>query len=373
MSKGAEDRVTTRRGLRAVFAADITGFTGAMVADEAGAIGAFNEIRAIVALQMQAYEGRLFEMPGDGVFALFESAVNAVRCALETQRQLSLRAAELKHMRLRIGVHIGEVLFEKDLPSGEAVTIAARLEDLAYPGEILISAGVMDIVSARISAIFEERGAQLLKDIPRRIVAFAVMPTPERADADETRMGTPVPHRSGASIVDQQHTAQSEAANKTAMPATGKMPASDVDPAGAPTQANGAAKPNPAPAAAQPPDDIRLHADRRPPPAQPAPAPRPSDIGVAAPEAESRLSLLAESAGSPPSEECIESLIAALAVHVGPLAKILVNRMLKKASSDEHLVLLLEEQIQSNEERLLFRVRALHICMNFANRQSDNS
>ena len=113
MSEGAEEKLkTTRRSLRAVFAADITGLSGVMAVNEAGAINAFNEIRAIVTQQLQAHEGWLFGMPGDGVFALFESAVNAVRCALETQRQLALRAAEVKDMRLRIGIHLGEVLFE---------------------------------------------------------------------------------------------------------------------------------------------------------------------------------------------------------------------------------------------------------------------
>ena len=81
----------------------------------------------------------------------------------------------------------------------------------------------------------------------------------------------------------------------------------------------------------------------------------------------------AEPAGYLPSEECVESLIGALAVHLGPFAKVLVNRMLKNASSAEQLVSLLEEQIQSNEERFLFRIRALHICMTFANRQVDES
>ena len=404
MSEGAEEKLkTTRRVLRAVFAADITGFTGVMAVNEAGAISAFNEIRAIVTQQLQAYEGWLFGMPGEGVFALFESAVNAVRCALETQQQLALRAAEVKAMRLRIGIHLGDVIFEKDLPYGEALTIAALLEDLADPGGILVSAAVMDAVSARISATFEERGVPRLKNIPRRIVTFAVTPPPERTEADETRTGTSaldrttqfdretlrqirdqqfseqkedrtVQHPNGAIIIDKRYAAQSEAVNKNAMPASGKTPAPDVDPAGAPRHANGAAAKTPiVPAAAQRPDDTSTRAGREPPPRPPSPTPIPSDSAVAVPEAESKSDLSAEPAGYRPSEECIESLIAALAVHLGPFAKVLVNRMLKNASSPEQLVLLLEEQIQSKEERFLFHVRALHICMTFANPQSDES
>jgi class 3 adenylate cyclase len=400
MSEGAEEKLkATRRGLRAVFAADITGMTGVMAVNQAGAISAFNEIRAIVTRQMQAHEGWLFEMPGEGVFALFESAVNAVRCALETQQQLALRAAELKGMRLRVGIHLGEVHFEKDLPSGEALTIAAHLEDLADPGGILVSAAVMDVVSARISATFEERGVPRLKDIPRRIVTFAVMPPPERSEADETRVGTSsldhtmqfdretlrqvrdqqsaeqkedrtVQHPNGAIIVDKRYTTQSEAVKGNV-----KTPPPNADLAGEQTQSNGAAaKTRTPPAAAQPPDETSVRPGREPPPQQPSPAPIPSESAVAPPEAESKSGLVAEAAaGYRPSEECIESLIAALAVHLGPFAKVLVNRMLKNASSAEQLVSLLEEKIQSNEERFLFRIRALHICMTFANHQSDES
>lgn len=406
MSEGAEEKLkTTRRGLRAVFAADISGFSGLMAVDETRAISAFNQIRTIVVQQMQAHEGWLFGMPGDGQFALFESAVNAVRCALATQQQLALRAAEVQDMRLRIGIHLGDVLFEKDLPYGDTLTIAARLEDLADPGGILVSAVVMDAVSARISATFEERGVPRLKDIARRIVTFAVMPPPERTEADETRTGTSmldrttqfdretlrqirdqqfveqkedraVPHPNGAIIVDRRYVTESKEVKENATPAPRKTPVSDVAPAGVQTQANGStAKPPIAPTVAQRPADTGVPAGREPPspPRQSSPAPAPSKSTVAVPEAEAKSGTLAEPAGYAPSEECIESLIAALAVHLGPFAKVLVNRSLKSASNAEQLVSLLEAQIQSNEERFLFRIRALHICMTFANRQSDES
>lgn len=400
MSEGGEEKLkTTRRGLRAVFAADITGFSGMMAVDEAGAISAFNEIRAIVTQQLKAHEGWLFGRPGDGVCALFESAANAVQCALETQQQLALRAPEVRDMRMRIGIHLGDVIFEKDLPYGETLTIASQLEDLADPGGILVSGAVMDAVSARISATFEERGVPRLKNITRRIVTFAVTPAPERTEADETREGMSnldrttqfdretlrqirnqqfaeqkedrtAQHSNGAIIVEKRYATQSVSEN--AAPASRKTPPPAVDPAGAQTQS--AAKTRIVPAAAQRPDDASMGAGHEPPARQqPSPTPIPSDGAVAVPEAESKSGLLAESAGYRPSEECIESLIAALAVHLGPFAKVFVNRSLKNASSAEQLVLLLEEQIQSNEERFLFRARALHICMTFANRQSDES
>jgi hypothetical protein len=154
------------------------------------------------------------------------------------------------------------------------------------------------------------------------------------------------------------------------MPAARKASSPAVDPAGAETPSGSdAAKTQVAPAAAQRPDETRRESPER----QSSTPPIPVESTVAASKAEAELGLLAEPPGQRPSDECIESLIAALAVHLGPFAKVLVNRMLKKASSTEQLVSLLEEQIESNEERFLFRIRALHICMTFANHQSDES
>jgi class 3 adenylate cyclase len=405
MSEGAEDKLkTTRHGLRAVFAADITGFTGAMAVNQSAAISAFNEIRAVVTQQLQAHEGWLFPMPGAGLFALFESAVNAVRCALETQRQLDLRAAEIQDMRLRIGIHLGDVLFEKDLPRGETLAVAARLEDLADPGGTLVSAAVRDVVSARISATFEDRGEQDLKIIPRKIVTFAVAPARERAAADQILAGRSVPdrapqfdreasqpirdqqssgqkdnrtvhHTKEATIAREGYAAHSETVTRDAMPAPRDLPAPHLDPAGAKAQANGTAgKAALAPAPVERREDTNVRPAHEPSPHQASPAPIPPDSTVVAvPEVEREPGLPAQPTGYRPTEECVESLIAALAVHIGPFAKVLVNRMLKNASSAEQLVSLLEEQIQSKEERFLFRIRASHICQTFANRQSDES
>jgi hypothetical protein len=178
----------------------------------------------------------------------------------------------------------------------------------------------------------------------------------------------------GAIILDKQYATQSEPVNGSVMPTSRKTPAPDVDLAGVQAQSNGAAaKTRPAPAPAQRPDDTSKLARHEPPARQPSPTATASDGAVAVSEAESKSGSLAESVGYRPSEECIESLTAALAVHLGPFAKVLVNRLLKNASNAEQLVSLLEEQIQGNEERFLFRIRALHICMTFADRQSDEA
>jgi class 3 adenylate cyclase len=174
-----------RRRLRAVLAADIANFTGLVSISETNTVDALSIARAIARDELAKHSGWLFGMPGDGIFALFESAVDAVSCALDIQT----RAAEvqtLKTMRFRIGVHLGEVLFQDDLPFGEALVIAARLESVADPGGILVSEAVMEAVAPRISASFQEKGAFSPKNSPRRIRAFSVSPGPPRDDLDRT-------------------------------------------------------------------------------------------------------------------------------------------------------------------------------------------
>lgn len=400
MGPGSEQKnKTSRRSLRAVFAADITAFSGAMSANETGAVNALNEVRSIVVQQLQIHGGWLFGMPGDGVFALFESAVNAVRCALETQQQLALRG-EAANMRLRIGIHLGDVLFENELPYGEALAIAARLEALADPGGILISGAVMDAVSARISATFDERGVPRLKNIPRRIVTFAVTPPPARTNADETRVGMsildrttqfdldtlrslrdqqiaeqkadyPVQNSNEAIILDERHIVQPVQMTGDVMPASRETRPPNEDRAGAQAQLNGSPKTNIAPPAAQPPVDAGKPAGQEPPDRQPSQTAMPQGSSTSVSGAE--LDSLTKSARQGPSAECVESLTAALAVHLGPLAKVLVNRYLKDASSPEQLVSLLEKQIESNEERFRFRISASHICKTYSGRPSHEA
>ncbi|MEM7749192.1 MAG: adenylate/guanylate cyclase domain-containing protein, partial [Pseudomonadota bacterium] len=174
---------THKRILRAVFAADIAGFSSKMSLNETSAVSSLSEIRAIGLKELETYNGWLFGMPGDGFFALFESAVGAVQCGLEIQRVLSGRP-HLGDMPLRIGIHLGEVLIDEGLPYGETLNIAARLESLCKPGEMLVSGPVMDAVSARVSATFEERGVPRLKNIPRRVATFAVKQPPARTPTD---------------------------------------------------------------------------------------------------------------------------------------------------------------------------------------------
>lgn len=174
-----------RRRLRAVFAADVANFGGLVSVDETNTLDALWTTRRIAREELAVHGGWLFGMPGDGIFALFESAVDAVRCALDTQARLAAMP-KLNAIRLRIGVHLGDVLFQDDLPFGETLVIAARLESLADPGGILVSAAVMEAVAPRISAAFSERGIFNLKHSPRRVTTFSVSMPPLADDLNAT-------------------------------------------------------------------------------------------------------------------------------------------------------------------------------------------
>ena len=102
-------KVQRRRSLRAVFAADIAGFSGRMSLNETSTVNALSEIRTIGRRALDAHDGWLFGMPGDGLFATFESAVSAVQCALDMQLDLEGRP-HLQDTPLRIGIHLGEVI-----------------------------------------------------------------------------------------------------------------------------------------------------------------------------------------------------------------------------------------------------------------------
>lgn len=170
-----------RRKLRAILAADISNFSGQVSADETQALGQLSNVLRAGRDELARHGGQLISMPGDGMFALFESAVDAVECALAIQERIA--AMKTGTMKMRIGLHLGEVLFEDDLAFGEALNITARLESLAEPGGILTSGIVVETVSARVSATFEARGMPRLKNIPRQIATYRVRATSEVEDA----------------------------------------------------------------------------------------------------------------------------------------------------------------------------------------------
>ncbi len=163
--------MSTRR-LAAILAADVVGYSAMVGADEPGTLARVRALRTDVIQPLAAtHEGRLFKTTGDGFFVEFASAVQALRCAIAIQDTLRAQADGL---RLRIGVHQGEVVPDGDDLLGDGVIIAARLEPLAEPGGICISSRVREDASGKMALEVDDLGEPELKNIAARIRVFRV-------------------------------------------------------------------------------------------------------------------------------------------------------------------------------------------------------
>ena len=162
--------------LLAILAADVAGYSRLMSVDDRGTVAALDAARAIFRTQILAHRGRVIDMAGDSVLAVFDTAVGAVDTALVVQQQLAAALGDTpedRRMRFRIGIHVGDVI-EKDDGSvyGDGVNIAARLEGLAEPGGVTVSRAVQGMVELRVAATFEDIGKQIVKNIAQPVWAY---------------------------------------------------------------------------------------------------------------------------------------------------------------------------------------------------------
>ena len=149
-----------------------------MGADEAGTLATLRRYRAAMATLVERHDGRIVNTWGDAVIAEFASVVEAVQCAVETQQEISGHNGGLpepRRMRFRIGIHLGDVMVEGDDVYGDGVNIAARLQELAEPGEILISGPVYDQVHNKLSIGFDCLGQQSLKNVANPVTGYRVL------------------------------------------------------------------------------------------------------------------------------------------------------------------------------------------------------
>ena len=167
-----------KQRLRAILAADAAGFSRLMAQDEHATVAALDAARQVFKTQIETQQGRVIDMAGDSVLAVFETATGAVAAALAIQQELAAAtagAAPERRMHFRIGVHLGDVIEKSDgTVYGDGVNVAARLEGLAQPGGITVSDSVRGVVSGRVVATFSDQGEQTLKNIARPIRAFAI-------------------------------------------------------------------------------------------------------------------------------------------------------------------------------------------------------
>ena len=156
-----------KRKLVAILSADVEGYSRLMDDDEETTIRTLTAYREAMATLIQQYRGRVVDAPGDNLLAEFASAVDAVNCAVEIQRELAERNAELSYerrMQFRIGVNVGDVVEEEDRIYGDGVNIAARVEGLAEAGGICISGRVYDQVENKLDLEYEFLGEQAVKN-----------------------------------------------------------------------------------------------------------------------------------------------------------------------------------------------------------------
>ena len=176
----AADPLRPERRLAAILAADVVGYSRLMSADEEGThIRLLSYRREVIAPKIREHRGRIVRHTGDGTLAEFGSVVDAVRCALDVQRILRGRNAEIpqdRRIELRIGVNLGDVIVAPDDIYGHGVNVAARLESLAPPGGICISADTWRHVRGAVAAEFVDLGEQRLKNIADPAHVFALSP-----------------------------------------------------------------------------------------------------------------------------------------------------------------------------------------------------
>jgi len=165
------------RKLAAIFAADIAGYSRLMARDEVGTLARLKRCRAIIDRLIASHHGRIFNTAGDSVVADFASAVDAVQCAVAVQAAIVTENAGgtvNEPMQFRIGVHVGDVMVDGDNLLGDGVNIAARLEALAEPGAICISATARDHIGNKLPLAFDDVGDQKVKNMDQAIRVYRV-------------------------------------------------------------------------------------------------------------------------------------------------------------------------------------------------------
>jgi adenylate cyclase len=173
-----------KRKLAAILSADAKGYSRLMGEDEEGTIRTLNTYKEVMSNLIQQQRGRVVDAPGDNVLAEFGSVVDAVRCAVDIQKELKTRNAELpenRRMEFRIGVNLGDVVEDGEQILGDGVNIAARLESLSDGGGICISGTAYDQVKNKLNLGYKYLGEQAVKNIAEPIRVYRVLMEPEGA------------------------------------------------------------------------------------------------------------------------------------------------------------------------------------------------
>jgi len=195
-----EGPARAERRLAAILAADVAGYSRLIEADEEGTLSRVKALRIeVIDPKIAGHRGRIVKTSGDGLLVEFASVVDALRCAAEMQTALAEGNAPLppeRRIEFRVGIHQGDIVVEDGDIFGDGVNIAARLEGLAEPGGICVSARVQEDAAGRLDLAFEDIGEPQLKNIARPVRVYRVLPrgplpTPGRPALAGGRPGAP--------------------------------------------------------------------------------------------------------------------------------------------------------------------------------------
>ena len=193
----------TRR-LAAILAADVAGYSRLIGADEGGTLERLRTLRReLLDPKIAEHRGRLVKTTGDGYLVEFGSVVDALRCAVEVQREMTGRNTGVppdNRIEFRIGINMGDIVVEDGDIFGDGVNVAARLEALAEPGGICVAARVQEDAAGKLDLAFEDIGEQQLKNIVRPVRAYRVV-TASGPARPRASTGPPLPEKPSIAVL----------------------------------------------------------------------------------------------------------------------------------------------------------------------------
>jgi len=172
--------MSATRRLAAILAADVAGYSRLVGMDEQGTVARLRALRReVIEPEVESHRGRIVKTTGDGLLIEFTSVIDAVRCAIGMQRSVAAGEGNSNvddRIEFRIGINLGDIIIDGDDIFGDSVNIAARLEGIATPGGICLSAAAYDQVFGKIEVEIADLGDQNLKNIARPLRAYQILP-----------------------------------------------------------------------------------------------------------------------------------------------------------------------------------------------------
>lgn len=192
-----------KRKLSAILSADVKGYSRLMEDDEEATVRAINSYRDAMTERIQNQGGRVVDATGDNLLAEFPSIVDAIRCAVEIQKEIKEKNRDLpdhRKMKFRIGINLGDVIDENGVLYGDGINIAARLEGLTDPGEISVSGTVYDQVAGKGDLEFESLGEHYVKNISKPIRVYRVI-TDTKVSKPESGINHSLPDKPSIAVL----------------------------------------------------------------------------------------------------------------------------------------------------------------------------